>query len=90
VDAAARAVIQAAGHGAEFFHITGHGTGFRYHEPIPMLVPGGTDALEVGMIFSVEPGIYAERFGGIRVEDNVLVTADGAEVLGPAERRLRP
>ncbi len=88
VDAAARAVMESAGLGKEFLHITGHGTGFRYHEPGSFLAPGGATILEEGMIFSVEPGAYAEALGGIRLEDNVLVTARGAEVLGPFAREL--
>jgi Xaa-Pro dipeptidase len=88
VDAAARSVLEAAGLGTEFLHITGHGTGFRYHEPIPIIAPGSEAVLEAGMVFSVEPGVYSSRFGGIRIEDNVLIGSGGAEVLGPAERRL--
>jgi len=88
VDAAARAVLVEAGLGTEFLHITGHGTGFRYHEPIPIIAPGSEAVLEVGMVFSVEPGVYSPRFGGIRIEDNVLIRPGGADVLGPSERRL--
>ena len=88
VDAAARNVLEAAGFGKEFLHITGHGTGFRYHEPHPILAPGSDEILEEGMVFSVEPGAYSEAMGGMRIEDNVLVTGIGAEVLGPAERSL--
>jgi Xaa-Pro dipeptidase len=88
VDAAARAVLEEAGLGTEFLHITGHGTGFRYHEPIPIIAPGSEVVLEAGMVFTVEPGVYSGLFGGIRIEDNVLIGPRGAEVLGPAERRL--
>ena len=82
VDAAARQVIGQEGL-AEFFpHITGHGLGFRYHESAPILSPDSTEILEEGMLTSVEPGVYRKPFGGFRLEDDVLVTARGAEVLG--------
>ena len=62
-------------------HLTGHGLGFRYHEPEPFLMPGNTMKLKVGHVCSIEPGLYGPEFGGIRLEDNVAVTAEGAEVL---------
>ncbi|HUJ76645.1 MAG TPA: M24 family metallopeptidase, partial [bacterium] len=83
VDAAARSVLASAGLGREFLHITGHGTGFRYHEPGSFLSPGSATILEEGMVFSVEPGVYSPELGGMRLEDNILVTATGGEVLGP-------
>lgn len=88
VDEAARAIIRAAGYDKAFLHVTGHGLGFRYHEPIPLLCPGGATVLEEGMVHSVEPGVYIADMGGIRIEDDILVTAAGAEILGPCEARL--
>ena len=76
-DSAAREVLAKAGLGDYFVHITGHGVGFRYHEFIPFLAPGLDGTLETGMVSSVEPGVYMEDLGGIRIEDNVAVGADG-------------
>jgi len=83
VDEAARSVIEAAGYGAFFPHITGHGVGFAYHEAGPKLAPGSRDLLQEGMVTSVEPGVYFTPCGGFRIEDDVLVTRDGSEVMGP-------
>ncbi len=83
VDEAARSVIRDAGYSEWFPHITGHGLGFRYHESSPLLAPGSSDVLEEGVLTSVEPGIYRRPSGGFRLEDDVLVTKVGAEVLGP-------
>lgn len=88
VDAAARTVIADAGYGPRFPHITGHGVGFAYHESSPLLAPRSADVLEEGMVSSVEPGIYFVPMGGIRIEDDVAVSAEGCEVLGPYRRRL--
>ncbi|WP_226438354.1 M24 family metallopeptidase [Rhodococcus yananensis] len=76
VDAAARDVLTAAGFGDRFVHRTGHGIGLSVHEE-PYIVGGNTDVLEEGMAFSVEPGVYFRGEWGARIEDIVLVTADG-------------
>jgi Xaa-Pro dipeptidase len=80
VDRSARAVIEAAGYGEEFFHRTGHGLGLETHEP-PYIVEGNERLLEPGMLFTVEPGIYVGGLGGVRIEDDVVVTPSGAETL---------
>jgi Xaa-Pro dipeptidase len=82
VDETARAIIREAGYADYFPHITGHGLGFGYHESAPKLAPGSSDILEEGMLTSVEPGIYFKPAGGFRIEDDVLVTADGYEIFG--------
>jgi Xaa-Pro dipeptidase len=89
VDEAARRVIRGGGREREFIHITGHGLGYRYHEYAPILAPNSRDVLRQGMIHSVEPGVYGLAFGGIRIEDDVLVTEGGAEVLAPISSDLR-
>ncbi|MBX6723817.1 MAG: aminopeptidase P family protein, partial [Dactylosporangium sp.] len=74
VDAAARRVLDRAGLGAAFIHHTGHGLGFHYHEGVPFLHPDVNGPLAPGMVTSVEPGVYGPGYGGIRLEDDVLVT----------------
>jgi Xaa-Pro aminopeptidase len=88
VDRTARAVIEAAGYGERFIHRTGHGIGREIHEP-PYIVEGDRTILEPGMTFSVEPGIYLEGRFGIRIEDIVAVTEDGAERLNRSTRDLQ-
>ncbi len=85
-DTAARRVFEKAGLGQYFVHITGHGVGLRYHEFIPFLMPGATGILEAGMVSSVEPGVYIDNFGGIRIEDNVAVSEDGPVYLSTPRR----
>ncbi len=87
VDRAARGVIQAAGYGDFFTHRTGHGIGLELHEP-PYMVEGNGLVLEPGMTFTVEPGIYLLGRGGVRVEDDVVITAEGAESLTSFPREL--
>lgn len=81
VDAASRAAVAAAGF-EQFPHHTGHGTGFRYHESRPQLVPDSPHVLSANNVIIAEPGIYGpELNGGVRIEDNAVVTDDGAVVL---------
>ena len=87
VDAAARLVIEAAGFGQYFFHRVGHGLGLEVHED-PSLDPGSTTVLESGMVFTVEPGIYLPGWGGVRIEDDVVVESGGCRVLSRADRDL--
>jgi Xaa-Pro dipeptidase len=88
VDEAARSIIRDAGYASFFPHITGHGVGFAYHESRPKLAPGETSLLEEGQITSVEPGIYFRPAGGFRIEDDVLVTDSGSDILGPFRNSL--
>ncbi|HJQ48028.1 MAG TPA: Xaa-Pro peptidase family protein [Amycolatopsis sp.] len=87
VDAAARAIIADAGFGEFFIHRTGHGIGLDVHEE-PYIVGGNTLALEPGMAFSVEPGIYRPGRWGARIEDIVVVTPNGAEALNNRPHEL--
>jgi Xaa-Pro dipeptidase len=79
VDKAARAVITAAGYGPYFTHRTGHGLGLDGHEAIPQIAGNVDDLLQPGMVFTIEPGIYLPGLGGVRIEDDMLITDSGAE-----------
>ncbi len=82
VDGAARKSLSEHGFDKFFTHGCGHHVGFRYHDPGFALVPGEKAKLQAGMVITVEPGAYIpERGAGARIEDNVLVTENGYEVL---------
>lgn len=88
VDAAARDVLRKRGYGDAFVHHTGHGLGFRYHEAIPFLHPESRGVLEEGMVTSIEPGVYGSGYGGIRIEDDVVVSSSGPLILTNSSRDL--
>jgi len=91
IDAVARAHLTEKGLGAGFTHNCGHHVGFRYHDRGPTLQAGNTAPLEAGMVITVEPGTYGEALGGgARFEDNVLVTAGGAEVISARDVAWKP
>jgi Xaa-Pro dipeptidase len=87
IDAAAREVLEAAGLGLYFIHRVGHGLGLEAHEG-PSLDPGSTVPLEEGMVITIEPGAYIPGWGGIRIEDDVVVEGDGARMLTAFAREL--
>ena len=80
IDAAARGFLADKGYGDFFTHGTGHGVGLNVHEP-PVLSPLGETMLEQGMVITIEPGVYIPGWGGVRVEDMVLVEEDGGSLL---------
>jgi len=87
LDRAARDTIAAAGYGQYFNHRLGHGLGMDIHE-YPSIHGNNEDIVLAGMTFTVEPGIYVPGVGGVRIEDDVLVTADGVEVLTTYPKEL--
>ena len=88
VDRAARDVLKGYGLDGAFVHSTGHGLGLEIHEP-PRIGQRDKRRLEAGMAITIEPGVYLEDFGGIRIEDTVLVKEKGCEVLTQTSKELR-
>jgi len=87
IDRVARDFIAQAGYGERFNHGLGHGIGLYIHEG-PSFSPGCDTILKPGMVITVEPGIYVKDWGGVRIEDDVLVTRDGCEVLSDVEKEF--
>jgi Xaa-Pro aminopeptidase len=83
IDGIARRVLETCGYGAAFRHPAGHGAGFGVADygARPRLHPLSDDVLEAGMVLNLEPGLYVENYGGIRIADMVAITETGAEVL---------
>ena len=87
VDRAARKSLQSSGLGKYFTHSTGHGVGLEIHEA-PRVGAGQTEILQPGMVITIEPGVYVPERFGVRIEDMVVVTERGCEVLTPTRKEL--
>jgi Xaa-Pro aminopeptidase len=87
VDRAARNILANNGLARHFTHSTGHGVGLEIHEA-PRIAMGQTEILRPGMVITVEPGVYIAGSGGVRIEDVVVVTEQGCEVLAPSNKEL--
>jgi Xaa-Pro dipeptidase len=88
VDAAARRVLESAGLGDRFIHRVGHGLGLEAHED-PSLDPGSSEPLQEGMVITIEPGAYIPGWGGVRIEDDVVVEPAGGRLLTDYPRELQ-
>ncbi|MGG4498682.1 M24 family metallopeptidase [Brevibacillus reuszeri] len=88
IDQTARDILEQKGYGEYFLNRVGHGLGLEIHE-YPSLHGNNHDLVREGMVFTIEPGIYIPQFAGVRIEDNVWVTTDGAEVLTSYPKELK-
>ena len=87
VDAACRNIISKAGYGKNFGHGTGHGIGYFVHVG-PRVAEKSTDKLKLNNVITIEPGVYISGWGGVRIEDDVVVTRNGGKVLNKAPKKL--
>jgi Xaa-Pro aminopeptidase len=87
LDRAARSHIRSKGFGKYFTHSLGHGLGIEIHEPLRLSVKS-KDIVKEGNVFTIEPGIYIQGFGGVRIEDDVVVRESGCEVITKSPKEL--